>query len=103
MYALDERDKMNVAVVSAGSAADHSLIGMLNFSFYDPRRKLCRLKQAGRGGIGTVFRDKKIKALVAIGTGVKGDLNHAADPKAISERGQRLIKEIKQLMTPSAK
>ncbi len=96
MYALDERDKMNVAVVSAGSAADHSLIGMLNFSFYDPRRKLCRLKQAGRGGIGTVFRDKKIKALVAIGTGVKGDLNHAADPKAISERGQRLIKEIKQ-------
>ena len=95
MYALDDKDKINIAVVSAGKAADHTLIGMLNFSFYDPRRKLCRLKQAGRGGIGTVFRDKKIKALVAIGTGVKGNLNNVADLKAISERGQRLIKEIK--------
>jgi aldehyde:ferredoxin oxidoreductase len=64
MYADDERDKKNIAVVSAGAAADHSLIGMLNFSFYDPKRKKVRLKQAGRGGIGTVFRDKKIKALV---------------------------------------
>ncbi|MCK7539385.1 MAG: hypothetical protein MZV63_54995 [Marinilabiliales bacterium] len=50
-------------MVSTGSAAEHSLIGMLNFSFYDPKRKKVRLKQAGRGGIGTVFRDKKIKAL----------------------------------------
>ncbi|HSA34882.1 MAG TPA: aldehyde ferredoxin oxidoreductase N-terminal domain-containing protein, partial [bacterium] len=64
MYAKDEKDKMNVAVVSAGTAADHSLIGMLNFSFWDPRRKVARLKQAGRGGIGTVFRDKRIKAVV---------------------------------------
>ncbi len=95
MYALDEKDKINIAVVSAGSAADHSLIGMLNFSFYDPRRKLCRLKQAGRGGIGSVFRDKKIKALVAIGTGLKGDLNNVADMKAIQERGQRFNKEMK--------
>jgi len=64
MYADNENDKRNVSVVSSGKAAEHALIGMLNFSFYDLRRKVCRIKQAGRGGIGTVFRDKKIKALV---------------------------------------
>jgi aldehyde:ferredoxin oxidoreductase len=97
MYANDEKDKMNVAVVSAGMAAENSLIGMLNFSFYDPRRKVCRLKQAGRGGIGTVLRDKKIKALVCKYSGVKGNLNNVVDLKAIAERGQRFNKEIREL------
>ena len=55
---------MNVSVVSAGAGAEHSRIGCLNFSWCDPKRGAARLKQAGRGGIGTVFRDKKIKALV---------------------------------------
>jgi len=68
MYALDELDKRNVAVVSAGRAAEHTRLGVLNFSFYDWRRKVARLKQAGRGGIGTVFRNKKLKALVIRGT-----------------------------------
>lgn len=97
MYADDEKDKKNIAVVSAGTAADHSLIGMLNFSFYDPKRKLVRLKQAGRGGIGTVFRDKKIKALVAKIPGVKGNLNNVVDLKAIMERGQRFNREMREL------
>jgi len=64
MYADNEDDKRNIAVVSAGQAADHTYFGILNFSFYDWRRKVTRLKQAGRGGIGTVFRDKKLKGLV---------------------------------------
>ena len=97
MYADDERDKRNVAVVSAGKAADYSLIGMLNFSFYDPKRKLVRLKQAGRGGIGTVFRDKKIKAIVAKIPGVKGNLNNVVDMEAIMERGKRFNKEMREL------
>ncbi|NOZ46314.1 MAG: aldehyde:ferredoxin oxidoreductase [Chlorobi bacterium] len=97
MYADDEKDKFNVAVVSAGQAADHSLIGMLNFSFYDKKRKAIRLKQAGRGGIGTVFRDKRIKALVAKIPGVKGNLNNVVDLKAIMERGKRFNKEMKEL------
>jgi len=64
MYADDWLDRRNVAVVSAGTAADNTLLGMLNFSFYDWRRNVPRLKQAGRGGVGTVFRNKKLKALV---------------------------------------
>lgn len=97
MFADDERDMKNVAVVSAGSAADNSLIGMLNFSFYDPKRKKVRLKQAGRGGIGTVFRDKKIKAIVCKVPGVKGNLNNVVDLEAIKERGKRFNREMREL------
>ncbi|MCJ7697663.1 MAG: aldehyde:ferredoxin oxidoreductase, partial [Thermoplasmata archaeon] len=66
MYATENTDKsrQKVSVVSSGLAAQHSYWGCLNFSFYDIRRKVPRIKQAGRGGLGTVLRDKKIKALV---------------------------------------
>lgn len=64
MYAKDEDDKRNIAVVSSGSAADHIRMGILNFSFYDWRRQSVRFKQAARGGIGAVLRNKKIKALL---------------------------------------
>jgi aldehyde:ferredoxin oxidoreductase len=96
-FADTENEKKNIGVVSAGSAADHSLIGMLNFSFYDPRRKVVRLKQAGRGGIGTVFRNKKIKALVCKIPGVKGNLNNVVDLEAITERGRRFNREMRDL------
>ncbi|MCF6365630.1 MAG: hypothetical protein L3J35_05445 [Bacteroidales bacterium] len=95
MYADDEKDRKNISVVSAGDAADNSLIGMLNFSFFDLRRKEVRLKQAGRGGIGTVFRDKKIKAIVAKIPGVKGDLNNVVDMKTIREKGKNFNAEMK--------
>ncbi len=97
MFADNESEKRNIGVVSSGSAAEHSLIGMLNFSFYDPRRKKVRLKQAGRGGIGTVFRNKKIKALVCKVPGVKGNLNNVVDLEAIMERGRRFNREIREL------
>ncbi|HWR42605.1 aldehyde ferredoxin oxidoreductase family protein [Sporomusa sp.] len=94
MYAESEEDKRNIAVVTAGTAAEHTLIGLLNFTFYDVRRKVPRLKQAGRGGIGTVFRNKKIKAVVVRFRGVKGDLNHPADIAKINKAGIKLHKEI---------
>ena len=97
IFAGSEDEKKNIGIVSTGSAADHSLIGMLNFSFYDPRRKKIRLKQAGRGGIGTVFRNKKIKALVCKIPGVKGNLNNVVDLGALMERGKRFNREIREL------
>lgn len=94
MYADSEEDKRNISVVTAGTAADNTLIGLLNFTFYDVRRKVTRLKQAGRGGIGTVFRNKKIKALVVKFSGVKGNLNNPADQAKINRTGLRLHREI---------
>ncbi len=65
MYADAPEELQNVSVVSAGRGADHTLIGCLNVSFYDFKRQVPRFKQAGRGGLGSVFRNKRLKALVA--------------------------------------
>ncbi|MBN4050941.1 MAG: aldehyde:ferredoxin oxidoreductase [Alkaliphilus sp.] len=96
MYADSEKDKRHISVVTAGTAAEHTLIGLLNFTFYDIRRKVARLKQAGRGGIGTVFRNKNIKALVVKFSGVKSDLNNPHDIGLINRAGIRLHKEIRK-------
>lgn len=94
MYAESEEDKKNISVISAGTAADHVNIGLLNFSFYDIRRQVTRLKQAGRGGIGRVFRDKRIKAVVIRFKGTKGDLNKPANQSLINKAGIKLHKQI---------
>ena len=66
-------------------------------SWYDPKRGKARVKQAGRGGIGTVLRDKKIKAIVVRYTGMRADSNDPADLKRIRTVGQRINKEIVEL------
>ena len=95
MFAKTDREKRDISTVSAGSGADHTLIGCLNFSWYDVRRKSVRFKQAGRGGIGTVLRDKKIKALVVKYSGSKGVANNPADRGRISRVGSKINKEIR--------
>ncbi|MBT3241653.1 MAG: aldehyde:ferredoxin oxidoreductase [Bacteroidetes bacterium] len=97
MYAEDEKKKMNVSVVSAGMAAENSWVGMMNFSFFDKKKGRVRLKQAGRGGTGTVLRNKKIKALVCKIPGVKGNLNNVIDMPAIMQRGKNFNKEMREL------
>jgi len=97
MFAKTEKEKQHIASVSAGTGSNTAYIGCLNFSFYDKRRKVARLKQAGRGGIGTVFRDKKIKALVIKYSGLTGDSNNAADVKKLQQTGLKLHKEIIEL------
>jgi aldehyde:ferredoxin oxidoreductase len=83
-----------IAVVSAGRGADHSPMGLLNFSLYDKRRGGIRVKQAGRGGIGTVLRDKKIRALVCRYRGVTMNSNDCADPAAVQRLGLKMHREI---------
>ncbi len=97
MYAETDKEKRGVSVVSAGTGADHALFGCLNFSFYDPRRGRMRYKQAGRGGFGTVFRDKKIKALVVKFSSMKGGLNNPADPQLLREVGRKVNDEMRRL------
>ncbi|MDP2876655.1 MAG: aldehyde ferredoxin oxidoreductase C-terminal domain-containing protein [Holophaga sp.] len=96
MYAENDADRVNISVVCTGAAAEHSLIGMLNFSWWDHRRGCIRLKQAGRGGIGTVFRNKRIRAVVCRGPQVKGDLNNVADYETIAKTGIKYHKEIRE-------
>ncbi len=86
------------SVVCTGPGAKHALMGCLNFSWYDQHRKRVRFKQAGRGGTGTVFADKGVKAIVVrcdasqIGAG----RNNPADPKGLLEAARRHNDEIKE-------
>jgi len=96
-FAGSEEDKVHVSVVSSGSAAKHVLMGMLNFSFYDPRRKTVRFKQAARGGLGTILRDKRIKALVVKFKGIKPNLNNPADIATLNRIGVKYHKEMHDL------
>ncbi len=94
MFADNEKERQHISTVSAGRGSDHVWIGCLNFSYYDKRRKGLRLKQAGRGGIGTVFRNKKLKAIVVKYSGLKGDTNNPVDQKTIQEKGLKFHKEM---------
>ncbi len=94
MFADNDAEKRDVSSVSAGTGADHSLFGCLNFSWYDTRRQRVRLKQAGRGGIGTVLRNKKIKALVVKKSDVNSDSNHPDDRNRVSKVGVKMHREL---------
>ncbi len=96
-FAKDEEDMKNISVVSTGSAAKHSYLGMINISFYDRVRKEHRLKQAGRGGLGTVFAHKRIKAVVVRYAGTKGNENDPVDLATIQRIGVKYHKEMHDL------
>ena len=86
-----------ISTVSAGSGAEHTLMGCLNFSWYDNIRKTYRYKQAGRGGTGTVFRDKNIRAIVTKFSKMVSDINHPADFEKVKKGGRIYSKEIRTL------
>ncbi len=96
-YAKDDAEKPRVSVVSSGPAAKHSNWGMLNFSWFIPGRKWASYKQAGRGGIGTVFADKKIKALVCHSPKVTVKSNNPADLEEARKIGRMYNQEIIKL------
>jgi len=96
-YANDEKDRRNISIISSGKGAENTNLGILNISWYDSRRKHIRVKQAGRGGTGSVFRDKKILAIVIKYSGVNANSNNVANPELIRKAGQRLTEEILEL------
>ena len=88
----------SISVVSSGPGAEHTLLGCLNFSWYDIARKIHRCKQAGRGGIGTVLRNKKIKAIVVKYSGrITVETNGPEDPQNVKKIGNAHSQEIRAL------
>jgi aldehyde:ferredoxin oxidoreductase len=88
----------SISVVCSGPGADHTLMGCLNASWYDAGRKVHRVKQAGRGGIGTVLRDKRVKAVVVRFSGKIGlESNDPADPQLVKKIGTAYTHEIRTL------
>ncbi len=99
LYAFEDTpsSRQKVSVVSAGKGSENSYWGILNISFYDPRRKVPRIKQHGRGGLGTVFRNKKVKGLVARIEGFDGRINNPVDVDRIAKTGIKHHREIRDL------
>jgi aldehyde:ferredoxin oxidoreductase len=88
----------SISVVSSGPGAENTRFGCLNLSWYDPARKIHRFKQAGRGGIGTVMRNKKIKAIAVKYSGkITVDTNGPADPETVKKVGNEHSQEIRRL------
>jgi aldehyde:ferredoxin oxidoreductase len=88
----------SISIVSSGPAAEHTRMGCLNFSWYDAARKTQRIKQAGRGGTGTVLRNKRITAVVArYSGGITVDSNGPADRELVKKIGTALGQEIRRL------
>ena len=94
LFADKPEEKVGISSVTTGPGSEHTLFGCLNVSFYDQRRQFVRLKQAGRGGIGTVLRHKKVKALIVKYLGVKSNSNAPADWRELTEVGKSMHREI---------
>ncbi len=94
---FDKDKPVNISVVSTGTAAKHALCGCLNFTWFDAKRKRVRYKQAGRGGIGTVLADKKIKAVVARWGSIGLGINEPADPDGLKTVTKLHAGEIRRL------
>lgn len=97
MYADDEKSQRGISVMSAGNAAEHIRYAIINSTWFDVRRQEIRLKQAGRGGTGRVFRDKKIKGIVVRYTKMNGNSNGPANPALIRKAGKRFNREMTEL------
>lgn len=97
MYGEGKRGKYAISTVTAGEAADYINYAILNFSWYDVRRKEMRIKQAGRGGTGRVFHDKGLKGIVVKYSSLSGKSNDPVNMALIRQAGRRVNKEISEL------
>jgi aldehyde:ferredoxin oxidoreductase len=96
-FAEDPKEKQRVSVVSTGPAARHTNWGMLNFSWFVKGRDWASSKQAGRGGTGTVFADKNIKALICHSPKASIESNNPANLEEARKVGITHTREVIKL------
>ena len=91
-------DKPNsIAFVNAGLGSKNTFFGCVNSIYYDPRRQRCRAKQAGRGGMGTIMRDKGLWGIVVKSNLAGGAGNQADDKQRLRSAGTNLRKVIREV------
>jgi len=92
----DGKEK-GVSFLCSGVGAKNTFHGCINSIYYDVPRKRCRAKQAGRGGTGTVMRDKGLWGVVVKCNRSRGGGNRPADSKRVSEAGKKLRSVIREV------
>jgi aldehyde:ferredoxin oxidoreductase len=92
-----EGNPAGVAFVCAGRGARETFFGCVNSIYYDVRRKRCRAKQAGRGGLGTVMRTKGLRGIVVKSDISAGISNRPADREQLREAGKNIRSVIREV------
>ncbi|MCK5539583.1 MAG: aldehyde:ferredoxin oxidoreductase [Deltaproteobacteria bacterium] len=87
----------SIAFVNAGIGSKNTFFGCVNSVYYDPRRQRCRAKQAGRGGMGTIMRDKGLWGIVVKSNLRGGNTNQPVDKKRLRTAGTNLRKVIRDV------
>lgn len=103
-------DKRHIAFMTTGIGAANTTYGCINSHYYDAtkpvdgKKGLFRTKQAGRTGIGSVMRDKRIRAIVVLADHPHGDNPYgAADWEKVKRSGARLHTIVKEVDPQSLK
>jgi aldehyde:ferredoxin oxidoreductase len=92
-----EGDYWNLSAATSGPAAEHSYHGIVNSVYFDRRRGRLRCKQAGRGGTGTVMRDKGLMAVAVKCNRKKPGAIGALDPDRVKRKGLEIKKLIREV------
>lgn len=82
------------AAVTAGNGACHARFGIINSLYFDRRRKRLRSKQAGRGGTGTVMRQKGLRGVLVRSSRSKANGNKAICPRDVRQARSALKKVV---------
>ncbi len=86
----------SVAFMNTGIGAKNMFFGCINSIYYDNRRKRCRVKQAGRGGMGTVMREKGLWGIAVKCDKPNGSFNRPADKEGVRAAAKKLRNVIKE-------
>jgi len=102
--------KRQLAFMSTGIGAANTSYGCINSHYYDSTKPvnggkgIFRTKQAGRTGIGSVMRHKKLLSIVVLANHLHGDNPYgAADWEKVKHAGSRLHKVVKEVDPQSLK
>ncbi|MDD4242067.1 MAG: aldehyde ferredoxin oxidoreductase C-terminal domain-containing protein [Smithellaceae bacterium] len=103
-FLSEGREKKDMAFLTTGIGAAGTVFGCINSHYYDAVKPaggvkgLFRTKQAGRTGLGSVMRAKKIAAIVVLAAFPHGDNPYgAADWERVKKAGTALHKVVKDV------
>jgi aldehyde:ferredoxin oxidoreductase len=104
-------DKRHIAFMTTGIGAANTTFGCINSHYFDATKPakdggkgIWRTKQAGRTGLGSVMRDKRVRAIVVLADYPHGDNPYgAADWGKVKKAGARLHAVVKEVDPHSLK
>lgn len=109
-FVREGHDKKEIVFLTTGIGASHTTYGCINSHYFDPAKPvdgtkgLFRTKQAGRTGLGTVMRGKKIRTIVVLAKYPHGENPYgASDWERVKRAGAKLGEVVREVDPQSLK